>query len=480
MSTALSRRGWPAALTILAAGLLLLLGLAFQTEITAAIDTWNRSAAYGHCWLVLPVAAWLGWVRRGRLVGTSPQPFAPAALLVLAAGLAWLLAERLGIMEGRQLAALAVMLGLVLTVLGWRFCRAMAAPLAYLVFLVPFGGFLVLPLQHITAWIILAGLRLLDIPHYADELVIELAAGTFLVAEACAGLRFMVASLAFGALYALTMFRTPWRRMVVMLLALVVPVLANGLRALGIVLLGHHWGSAQAAAADHLIYGWVFFSLVIVLLILAGLPFREDAAEPVPRPADQAAPGASALTPAVLAVLAGSIGPVLALSLTQAAPPPVSLSATLVAPEGCTAHQEGLVCGDARFSARLLVFAPGVTWSVVVAARHGLAGQDDEAMTFNLNDARARWHVRQSEGSDGMVAVAAWQDGRPAGDGLRSRAAQAWSGLAGGGQPVLAMVRLQTPGARDLRQDRRLMLAVLAAQAEGLAAEAAARSGAAR
>jgi len=479
VSTALPRRGWPAALTVLAAGLLLL-GLAFQTEITAAIDTWNRSAAYGHCWLVLPVAAWLGWVRRGRLVGMAPQPLAPAALLVLAAGLAWLVAERLGIMEGRQLAALAVMLGLVLTVLGWRFCHAMAAPLAYLVFLVPFGGFLVAPLQHITAWIILAGLRLLDIPHYADELVIELAAGTFLVAEACAGLRFMVASLAFGALYALTMFRTPWRRVVVMALALVVPVLANGLRALGIVLLGHHWGSAQAAAADHLIYGWVFFSLVIVLLILAGLPFREEAAEPAPRPADQADTGASPLTPAVLAVMAGSIGPVLALALTQAAAPPVSLAASLVAPEGCTAHPEGLACGDARFSARLLVFAPGVTWSVVVAARHALAGQDDEAMTFNLSDARARWHVRQSEGSDGMVAVAAWQAGWPAGDGLRSRAAQAWSGLAGGGQPVLAMVRLQTLGARDMRQDRRLMLAVLAAQAEGLAAEAATRSGTAR
>jgi hypothetical protein len=79
-----------------------------------------------------------------------------------------------------------------------------------------------------------------------------------------------------------------------------------------------------------------------------------------------------------------------------------------------------------------------------------------------------------------MVAVAAWQAGWPAGDGLRSRAAQAWSGLAGGGQPVLAMVRLQTLGARDMRQDRRLMLAVLAAQAEGLAAEAATRSGTAR
>lgn len=255
---------------------LLLLSTLFHIEIRAALGIWSSSTAYGHCWLVLPIALWLGWVRRDRLVGEQASPSWLGLLAAAGAGLAWLLAQRLGLMEGRQLAAMGLVFAWFLGIFGLRLTRAFAVPLAYLVFLVPFGAFLVPLLQRVTAWLIVTGLSLLGIPHFADALIIEIPAGVFHVAEACAGLRFLIASLAFGALYAGVMFRSPGRRVAVLALALIVPVVANGLRALGIVVLGHHLGSAEAAAADHLIYGWVFFSVVILLLIAAGLPFRED------------------------------------------------------------------------------------------------------------------------------------------------------------------------------------------------------------
>jgi exosortase A len=273
------QRDWVTALLRL--GLLLVLwGMVFAAEIRAAIRIWDSSTAYAHCWLVLPVALWLGWQRRGRLAALRPAPNLLLALPGLAAGLAWLLAEHLGLMEGRQLAALGLAWVLALAVLGLPVCRALAVPLLYLVFLVPFGAFLVPALQRITAAMIELGLRIGGIPHYVDALVIEIPAGRFLVAEACAGLRFLIAALAFGALYAAEMFRSPGRRLVVLVLSLVVPIVANGVRALGIVLVGHYHGSAEAAAADHVIYGWVFFSVVILVLVLAGLPFREEAARP--------------------------------------------------------------------------------------------------------------------------------------------------------------------------------------------------------
>ncbi|RKK01812.1 exosortase, partial [Pseudoroseomonas wenyumeiae] len=268
---------WPVALAVLALGLLAL-GWTFAEEAVAAVHVWESSTAFNHCWLVLPVAGWLAWQRRDRLAGLQPQPMPLAALAALVAGIGWLLAERLGIMEGRQLTAMAIVECFIIAVLGWRVGKAMAAPLLYLFFLVPFGAFLVPLLQHVTAWFIVSGLQVLGIPYYHDAFIIEIPAGTFLVAEACAGLRFIIAALAFGALYAFVMFRSPWRRLVVMLLAVLVPVVANGMRALGIVLLGHYLGSAEAAATDHLVYGWIFFSAVILLLVVAGLPFREDVA----------------------------------------------------------------------------------------------------------------------------------------------------------------------------------------------------------
>jgi len=439
---------WTGALLLLGAALLAW-GLLFQTEIVAAVAIWESSAAYNHCWLVLPLAAWLGWARRDRLHSLAPAPTAWAVVPAFAAAAAWLAAERLGIMEGRQFGALGVLYALVLAALGWRVCLAMAAPLAYLVFLVPFGAFLVPALQKLTSWMIVAGLRVLEIPHYADDLTIEIPAGVFLVAEACAGLRFIIASLAFGGLYALVMFRSPGRRLLVMVLAVVVPVVANGLRALGIVVLGHHLGSAQAAAADHLIYGWVFFSVVILLL------------------------GAVGAT--LLAALPGP-GLVAALERDAARATQVTVPA-LVAPPGCVAEGAGLHCGDTRVAAERLRFSPRATWSALVAERYRRTGQDDEALTFAFTQDGVRWHGRQSAGH--TQAFAAWLGGAPVGDGLRTRLAQARNSLGGGeGQPVLAAVTLRHGGsgaAQRLREDRDLLRAVLAAQS-GMVVEAAALS----
>jgi len=484
LSPALRGVSWPMAISAFAAGLAVLL-VAFTTEVIAALDTWESSTAYNHCWLVLPVALWLAWGRRHRLEGTQPSPAPVAAICALLAGCAWLVAERLGIMEGRQLAVLGMVWSLVLAVFGWQFVRAMLGPLLYLVFLVPFGAFIVPLLQRFTAWFIVTGLQVLSIPHYHDDLVIEIPAGTFLVAEACAGLRFIIAALAFGAVYALVVFRSPSRRLAVMAMAIVVPVIANGVRALGIVLLGHTIGSAEAAAADHLLYGWVFFSVVILLLVLAGLPFREDAAPDPQLSMLPRAPGRGAtalLASAVLCSGLAAAAPALAAVLDRV-PPAVAVAPRLALPPECVATGQGAEfrCGNATLSARLLVFSPRVTWSKVSAERRGMAADDDEAVTFNITTGDVTWNVRQDAKSAAMVAVASWLGGRPAGDGLRSRVSQALNSLhEGSGRPVVAaiIVRYDTQ-ARDAasqQRDRAWLKAVMQASATGFVDQAAALS----
>ena len=263
------------AFTILSLGLLGL-GLLFNAEVTAAVHIWMASTAYNHCFLVVPIAAYLIWDRRAVLRGLTPAPLPAAALAGLPVGLVWLLSERLGIMEGRQLALMTFVELLFLVVLGWRFFRAFAGPLLYLYFLVPFGEFLVPKLQDVTTLFTVWGLALLHIPFYSDGYNIDIPEGSFVIAEACAGLRFLIASVAFGCLYALLMYRSPLRRILFIAVSLVVPIVANGFRAVGIIALGHYLGSAEAAATDHVLYGWIFFSLVILLLTALGLPFRQD------------------------------------------------------------------------------------------------------------------------------------------------------------------------------------------------------------
>jgi exosortase A len=268
---------------------LLLFGVLFHTEVAAAVGVWSDSTAYNHCFLVIPIVAYLLWDRRDRLALAMPIPNAWFALAAIPVSIVWLLAERLGIMEGRQLMVMTLVEIFFLSVLGWRLYYLLAGPLLYLYFMVPFGAFITPALQGFTTSFIVNGLNLLSIPNYSDGYAIEIPEGSFLVAEACAGLRFLIASIAFGCLYAMLMYRSPLRRGVFILISIIVPIIANGFRALGIVVVGHIIGNAEAATADHLIYGWLFFSVVILLQIALGLPFRQDHRPlPVPMPAPAA------------------------------------------------------------------------------------------------------------------------------------------------------------------------------------------------
>jgi exosortase A len=425
---------------------LIALGLLFHAEVAAAVMTWIESTAYNHCFLVIPIVAFLIWDRRGTLRGLTAVPLPFAALLTLPLGLAWLTAERLGIMEGRQLAAMSMVEVLFLAMLGRRLWRALSGPLLYLYFLVPFGDFLTPKLQDVTTWFTRHGLDILGIPAYIDGYIIEIPQGTFFVAEACAGLRFLIASIAFGVLYALLMYRSPVRRIVFIAASIIVPIIANGFRALGIVVLGHVLGSAQAAATDHVLYGWIFFSVVILLLIVLGLPFRQDnQPEPVtnsPMPADPGAARAGLLAGLAVATTA-AVGPVFVLGLNrasampEAALQPLNLAPTCVNQGTPAIPAAGSVgraiiqrvsCGNTVMTIEIEVFASRSTAAPVNAERRHLTRAPDaddlsEAPVLTSSGAALPgWRFIRADSPGFFVAAAGlWIDGEPAAPGLRMR-----------------------------------------------------------
>jgi exosortase A len=365
------------------------LAAAFSAEGVAAWQVWDDSTAYNHCFLVLPIALYLAWDRRAEALAEPVVPFPRASLLAVPCIAGWLVAERLGIMEGRQLMVISLVEVLFLAVLGWRVFRALSAALLYLYFLVPFGAFATSTLQDWTAAFVGFGLDALAVPHVMDGFLIQIPEGVFYIAEACAGLRFLIASIAFGVLYSMLMYRGWVRRAVFIVASIVVPIFANWLRALGIVVAGHIVGSAQAAAADHVIYGWVFFSVVTVILILAGLPFRQDLAA---RPTHRAAPPpppARLLAPAAATVAIALLGSGAAAALDLAATPPAHRPGFVwTIPPGCNASvpEPGgapgsesirVACPGAALTATAQVFSPRSTWTAIGTARARLTDTAD-------------------------------------------------------------------------------------------------------
>ena len=57
------------------------------------------------------------------------------------------------------------------------------------------------------------------------------------------------------------------------LAAVVVPVLANGVRAWGTIYIAQSQGIEFAAGFDHIVYGWIFFALVMAVVLGASWRF---------------------------------------------------------------------------------------------------------------------------------------------------------------------------------------------------------------
>jgi EpsI family protein len=114
------------------------------------------------------------------------------------------------------------------------------------------------------------------IPVYRDGFFFSLPSGNWSVVEACSGFRYLIASFTLGVLYAYLTYRSLSKRLLFALAAIIVPIIANSLRAYMIVMLGHLSGMTIATGVDHLLYGWVFFGLVMFLLFWVGSFWRED------------------------------------------------------------------------------------------------------------------------------------------------------------------------------------------------------------
>ncbi|MGE0811574.1 MAG: exosortase A [Immundisolibacter sp.] len=277
-----------------AAGLLLLtLALtlwAFADTAASLGVIWWRSETYAHGLLVVPVAAWLLWQRRDAVLRAEPRAQPWALLLLLAAGGLWALGRLGAVLAFEHFALYFLLLGGAWLVAGTDALRRAAFPVGFALFAVPFGDFLVVPLQDFTAHFTVAAVRLTGVPIYREGYDLALPSGNWRVAEVCSGLRYVIASAVLGVLYAHLTYRSRWRQAAFIGVSLVVPVLANGLRAFTIVMIGHVSSMRLAVGVDHLIYGWIFFVVVMMALFAIGALWREDrpaAASPAPATSDE-------------------------------------------------------------------------------------------------------------------------------------------------------------------------------------------------
>lgn len=160
-------------------------------------------------------------------------------------------------------------------VLGTRVTVSMLFPLSFLFFMVPVGEELVPPLVEFTTTFTVTMLKLTGLTVYREGSFFTLTSGHWSVVEACSGINYLIASITLGFVYAYLNYNSYKKRALFMLLSCIVPIIANGFRAYMIVMIGHLSNMTLAVGVDHLIYGGIFFGLVMLLLFYLGSFWRD-------------------------------------------------------------------------------------------------------------------------------------------------------------------------------------------------------------
>ena len=278
--------------------------LLFRDDVRDLVHIWWTSTTFGHCLFIGPVIAWLVWQRRSDLSALPRQGWTPGLAIVALGGTGWLMGDAGAVAFARQLGLLIMLQGAVVTILGPHVARGLLFPLCYAFFLVPFGGGLEAPLQQVTVRLVMPLLQLAGIPAASNGVLIHAGRYYFEVAEACSGAKFVIAMVAFGVLVANVCFLSWRRRVIFMVAAVIVPVLANGVRAFGTIWAADAFGLEAATGFDHIVYGWVFFGLVMAAVLAIGWRWFDRAPDaPAFDPTRLRAPTRQALMPIAAASL---------------------------------------------------------------------------------------------------------------------------------------------------------------------------------
>lgn len=262
----------------------------YRETVFGMVSIWERSETFNHCFLIPPIVVWLVWRRRSALALVPSSPYWWALIPLAGCGMAWLAGFLARVDVVTHFALVGMTVFLVPLVFGIAVTRQIVFPLAYLFLCVPFGEFAMPWMMEWTADFTVGALVLSGIPVHREGLHFVIPSGRWSVVEACSGIRYLIASVTVGTLFANLSYRHWWKRIAFGAASILVPIVANWVRAYLIVMIGHLSSNRLAAGVDHIIYGWVFFGIVIMILFAIGSRYADTDSDAPPAPHTDSSP----------------------------------------------------------------------------------------------------------------------------------------------------------------------------------------------
>lgn len=393
------RRFW--AVWLAFAAIAVAAGIGLHTGLERLAGRWMYSYAYGHSFLVVPMAAWLlvAGLRDARIDRVGPSALGLAGVFFAVA--LYALAEIIDLTLGMQVVLPVIIFASILAVAGPQFAIHASAAVAMLYFTIPVWDLLIRPLQDITTWVVTAWLGWSNVIAHIDGYLITVRAGVFEIAEGCSGMRYLMISLTLGAFFGFYWLRRWRNRLLVFIAAGLASMVGNWVRVYTLILLGDWTGMEHYLISEsHVGYGWVIFGIFMLPVLWFALWL--EAREATPR---QRSPSGSvaAVSSAPIILLSGIliaamvVSPVLLRGGGEAPTEPASVELIPEPAAGWTRLQ-GSQDWNPAFAAPHIVGRQSLLSSEDVRvdafmARY-LSQQQDSKLISTRNDLGPDWHRR--------------------------------------------------------------------------------------
>lgn len=243
-------------------------GFLFAKPIYLLVRDWWTMPEAGHGLLLAPVAIWMAW-RSGIAPEAKPNRTLGVTLLLVAVAVrtASGLAAELFTMRGSVVIALA---GITAYEFGFKQILRWWLPFALICLSIPLPELitqaLALPLQFKASRMGAALLEMRNVPVRLAGNVIQLPGRELFVTEACSGLRSLTALLSMAVLLGALVLKHPVTRVALLLLAVPVAIVVNGVRVFLTGFLVYYVSPAYGEGFMHLTEGWLLFLVSLSIL----------------------------------------------------------------------------------------------------------------------------------------------------------------------------------------------------------------------
>jgi exosortase len=233
---------------------------------------WGQVPDYSHGYLIPPLALYFAWERKKKLRNAPIQP-SWWGVLPLVLGAVALAIGRLGVeLMSMRVAFVLTLIGIQILLLGLPIFRILAFPLCFLFLMVPLPQSLVnviaFPLQLVAADLAVSSLQAFGMPVLREGNIIHLPQSSLFVAEACSGLRSLMALGTLGIVFAY-FFRKSWlERSILIASTIPIAVIVNAFRVALTAVLTRRWGMEMTEGAVHMTEGFFTFGVAFGLLML--------------------------------------------------------------------------------------------------------------------------------------------------------------------------------------------------------------------